>query len=287
MDRSSARGGIMGGPVDGPARLDAHYPPAEAVPGTRIAHRSSGFSGTLVALDGEVVIVTGNTGLEKRWRNTPGAFLVNGVAVRLVPPSEPPAVPAHLARATVSEHTRTASGSRAVVGARARVAQPSRIWVEGIHDAELVEKIWGDDLRLEGVVVERLDGADHLAEVVAGFDPAPGRRLGVLLDHLVAGSKESHLAASVRHPHVLVRGTPYVDVWQAIRPAVVGIPAWPHIPKGQPWKEGICTALGAAGVDPGVMWKRLLSAVKSWRDLEAPFVGAVEELIDFVTASEA
>jgi hypothetical protein len=235
---------------------------------------------------------------------------VGGQAVHLGPPK-----PTEAGAGRVSATARTASGSRAVVGARARVAQPSRIWVEGVHDAELVEKIWGDDLRIEGVVVERLDGADHLAEVVAGFDPAPGRRLGILLDHLVAGSKESHLAASVRCPycssagassrggrgpqpqplsgasagcpHVLVRGTPYVDVWQAIRPAVVGIPAWPHIPKGQPWKEGICTALGATGVDPGVMWKRLLSAVKSWRDLEAPFVGAVEELIDFVTASEA
>jgi hypothetical protein len=277
----------MGGPVDGPARLDAHYPAAEAVPGIRIAHRSSGFSGTLVALDGEVVIVKGNTGLEKRWRNTPGTFLVDGAAVRLVPPRDKPAVPAHLANAKVSDNARTASGSRAVIGARARVAQPSRIWVEGVHDAELVEKIWGDDLRIEGVVVERLDGADHLAEVVAEFDPGPGRRLGILLDHLVAGSKESHLAAAVRNPHVLVRGTPYVDVWQAIRPAVAGIAAWPQIPKGQPWKEGICAALGAPGIDPGLMWKRLLAAVRSWRDLEAPFVGAVEELIDFVTAPDA
>lgn len=84
---------------------------------------------------------------------------------------------------------------------------------------------------------------------------------------------------------MLVRGTPYVDVWQAIRPAVLGIPAWPVIPRGQPWKEGACAALGAGGTDPGLVWKRLLGAVRSWRDLEASFVGAVEELIDFVTAT--
>jgi hypothetical protein len=30
------------------------------------------------------------------------------------------------------------------------VARASRIYVEGKHDAELVEKIWGDDLRAIG-----------------------------------------------------------------------------------------------------------------------------------------
>src|ERR1700681_4864742 len=83
------------------------------------------------------------------------------------------------------------SGSRAVVGARARVARASRILVEGVHDAELVERVWGDDLRVEGVVVERLDGIDDLAAEIAAFGPAPGRRVGVLVDHLVPGTKES------------------------------------------------------------------------------------------------
>ena len=80
--------------------------------------------------------------------------------------------------------------------------------MEGIHDAELVEKVWGDDLREVGVVVERLDGMDDLTDVVRDLDPGPGRRLGVLLDHLVDGSKETRAAADVRHPHVLVTGTP-------------------------------------------------------------------------------
>ena len=53
---------------------------------------------------------------------------------------------------------RTASGSLAVPGARARVARAGRIYVEGRHDAELVERVWGDDLRVEGVVVEYLGG---------------------------------------------------------------------------------------------------------------------------------
>src|SRR5262249_24040700 len=144
----------------------------------------------------------------------------------------------------VANGRRTASGSRAVVGAPARVARASRIWVEGVHDAELVERVWGDDLRVEGIVVERLDGADHLEDEVRAFEPGPESRLGVLLDHLVAGSKEARLAASVRHPHVLVTGTPYVDVWQAVRPVALGIDAWPVIPKGQDWKAGVCHELG-------------------------------------------
>jgi hypothetical protein len=117
----------------------------------------------------------------------------------------------------------------------ARVAKASRILVEGGHDAELLEKVWGDDLRYEGIVIERLDGMDDLAAVVADFRPGPGRRLGVLLDHLVDGSKESREAAKIDHPHVLITGTPYVDVWEAVRPAVAGIDAWPDVPVGAQW----------------------------------------------------
>ena len=111
----------------------------------------------------------------------------------------------------------TASGSVETSESRARVARASRIWVEGVHDAELLEKIWGDDLRHAAVVVEPLHGADDLAAAVAGFRPGTTRRLGVLLDHLVEGSKESRIAQEVRHPDVLICGHPYVDIWAAIK----------------------------------------------------------------------
>jgi hypothetical protein len=161
------------------------------------------------------------------------------------------------------------------------VARASRIWVEGVHDAELVEKVWGDDLRVEGVVVERLDGIDHLQERVGDFQPGPDARLGVLVDHLVASSKEARLAATIDSTFVLVRGTPFVDVWQAVRPKAIGIAAWPVIPPGRPWKDGVCAALGID--DPAGMWRRLLGAVGGYSDLEPELVGAVEALIDFVT----
>jgi hypothetical protein len=170
----------------------------------------------------------------------------------------------------------------AVPGAAAQVARASRILVEGLHDAELVEKVWGDDLRVEGVVVQQLEGADHLDEVVRSFGPRPGRRLGILLDHLVDGSKETRIAAGIDHPDVLVTGHPFVDVWQAVKPSVLGIAAWPEVPRGEPWKEGVIRRLGA-GVEPWQFWKQLLGKVDSWTDLEPPLIGAVEQLIDFVT----
>jgi hypothetical protein len=177
---------------------------------------------------------------------------------------------------------RTASGSFAVADVPARVARASRIWVEGIHDAALVERIWGADLRVEGVVVEPLDGIDDLAAAVRVFAPGPGRRVGVLVDHLVAGSKESRIVGAVRDPNVLVTGHPYVDIWQAVKPSALGIERWPVVPKGTNWKDGICAALGVA--EPREMWRRVLASVDSYADVEVPLLRAVEELIDFVTS---
>ena len=267
--------GVLGGPVDGPLRMAVEYPSEEAEAGLAVVHRASRFSGRVVRFDADCVVLRGAVGSERLFRMVPGAFDVDGRAVTLVRPRVAAAAGAGVGVA------RTASGSVAVAGAPARVARAGRILVEGVHDAELVEKVWGDDLRVEGVVVERLDGIDVLVDVVRSFAPARGRRLGVLVDHLVPGSKEARLAAAVRHPHVLVTGTPYVDVWQAIRPSVLGIEAWPVVPRGTPWKEGVCAFFGEP--EPGRLWKRLLGSVRSYVDLEPSFVGAVESLIDFVT----
>ena len=271
MSRRDPWAGILSGPVDGPARVRAAYGEVTGLPGLAARHRGSGFTGVVARWERDGVVVRGASGLERIFLATPGGFEVAGAAVTLVRPAvaTPPAMTAV-----------TASGSLAVPGQRARVARAGRMLVEGVHDAELVERVWGDDLRVEGVVVERLDGIDGLAGVVAGFGPGPSARLGVLVDHLVPGSKEARLAAEVAHPHVLVTGTPFVDVWQAVKPAVVGIPAWPEVPRGEDWKTGVCARLQ---VDPATMWPRILAAVRTYADLEPPLVGAVERLIDFVT----
>ncbi|MFW2380116.1 MAG: DUF3097 family protein [Acidimicrobiales bacterium] len=267
--------GILSEPLDlnGPTKKRPEYASVPAELGMTIRHRSSFKTGTIIAFDPNWVTMRGEDGREFKQRNEPGAFSYNGTAVTLVRPTK-----AHQARAAV----RTASGSIAIPNAPARVARPSRIYVEGIHDAELIERVWGDDLRLEGLVVEPLHGADDLAELVRTFGPRPGRRLGVLLDHLVAGSKETRIAEEVNHPDVCITGHPFVDVWQCIKPSVLGISQWPVIERGTDWKRGVCAELGMDD-EPGVVWKQLLSNVDGYVDLEPSFVGAVEQLIDFTT----
>jgi hypothetical protein len=237
-----------------------------------VRHRTTGCVGAVVRFNPDQVTLCDQHGREHVLPVAAGAFSVGGRTVSLVRPAKP---------ATGQAKARTASGSVAPPRHGARVARPSRILVEGRHDAELIEKVWGDDLREEGVVVEVLHGADDLAAVVDRFDPRPDRRLGVLLDHLVAGTKEWHLAAGIDHPDVLITGHPFVDIWEAVKPATLGIEAWPSVERGTDWKTGVCAALGFTGT-PGQLWLTLLGRIGSYRDLEPGLVGAVEQLIDFV-----
>lgn len=229
------------------------------------------FCGAVVTWDKATVTLEDRNGRLRVFDLGPAAFLLDGAPVTLVRPTAAPKGP-----------LRSASGSVAVPDAPARVAREGRIYVEGAHDAELVEKVWGHDLRVEGVAVEFLDGVDDLPAIVADFSPGPDRRLGVLVDHLVQGSKESRIAERVRGEHVLVAGHPYVDVWQAVRPGAVGIERWPEVPRGVPWKDGVVQALGWR-MDTGRAWRRILDSVRSYADLEPSLLGRVEELIDFVT----
>jgi hypothetical protein len=283
--RPQARGGILSGPIDldGPARPRNEYPTMAARPGLVVKQRGTPITGTVIGLVNGVLQVRDRQGFEHRMALLRGGFEVDGQVVTLVEPRGPaPGAGPASGGAGGAASSRTASGSIAVPRAPAQVAKASRILVEGIHDAELVEKVWGDDLRVEGVVVERLDGADHLDQVVRSFAPRPGRRLGILLDHLIDGSKESRIAAGVAHPDVLVTGHPFVDIWQAVKPGVLGIDAWPDVPRGEPWKEGVLRRL-RVDAEPGRFWRHLLGKVTTWTDLEPPLINAVEQLIDFVT----
>jgi hypothetical protein len=253
----------------------APVPQVEAEPGLVVEDFEGRFCGAVVALDKDAVTLEDRHG-KRRVFPIPGSFLLDGSRVTLVRPAPRPAGPA-----------RTASGSVAAPSQRAKVARASRIYVEGKHDAELVEKIWGDDLRDVAVAVEYLEGVDDLPAIVADFKPGPGRRLGVLVDHLVTGSKESRIAlAASRSPDVLVVGHPFIDIWAAVRPSAVGLPCWPDVPKGQPWKEGVLRAVGwpcATPADVAAAWRRILGSVTTYADLDPALLGRVEELIDFVT----
>ncbi|MFG1781448.1 DUF3097 domain-containing protein [Rhodococcus oryzae] len=254
------------------------YPKVPADKGLVVEDSATGYCGAVVGMektyDGDYVRLEDSRRQTRLFAMREAAFLIDGKPVTLVRPT---------AAKKQAAATRSASGSTRVEGLKARTALPSRIWVEGIHDAALVERVWGHDLRVEGVVVEHLEGLDNLADRLAGFRPGPGRRVGVLADHLVEGSKESRMTQNVG-PHVLVTGHPYIDVWEAVRPKAVGIAAWPKIPRGQDWKTGICRELGWGTPQDG--WRRVYGAVSSFRDLESPLIGAVERLVDFVTATD-
>ena len=169
--------------------------------GMVVEDAQTGYVGAVVRVEYGRMELEDRHGRRKPFPIGPG-YLIDGKPVILTAPR----------RAAPAAPTRTASGSVAVTGARAKVALASRIYVEGRHDAELVEQVWGDDLRVEGVVVEYLGGVDDLAGIVEEFQPGPGRRLGVLVDHLVAGSKEARIADAVRRgpggAHTLVVGHP-------------------------------------------------------------------------------
>lgn len=251
-------------------RRRPQWPKQHATKGLVVRHRTTGVVGKIMRFSPQQVVLRDGNSREHTIPVADGAFSVGGKTVNLVRP------PAQQAKQKL-----TASGSVSLQHQGARVAAASRIVVEGLHDAELVEKIWGDDLRAEGVVVEPLHGADDLSEIIGEFSPTPDRRLGVLLDHLVADSKEFRIAAASARENVLITGHRYVDVWEAVKPSVIGIEVWPQIPKGQDWKEGIRAAFGFKGTT-GELWRTILGRVNSYRDLEPSLVGAVEELIDFV-----
>ncbi|MFF0911315.1 DUF3097 domain-containing protein [Microbacterium enclense] len=237
-----------------------------------------GFCGAVTRLEGMNVELEDRFG-KRRLFPLGGGFLVDGAPVVLIPPAAAP-----------KGRTRTASGSFAVDDPRARTARASRIFVEGKHDAELVEKVWGADLRAEGVVVEFLEGVDLLEQTLDAEPPTAERRYGVLVDHLVPGSKESRIAERImagRHgAHLRIVGHPFVDVWQCVTPRALGIRAWPEVPRSVEWKVGVCRALGWPAeeqADLARAWQHILSRVTTFRDLEPALLGRVEELIDFVT----
>ncbi|MFM7687811.1 MAG: DUF3097 family protein [Actinomycetota bacterium] len=252
-------------------RRGPQYPQVPADKGLLVEDRASGFFGDVVSHDARAVTLRDRNGRTRQFLFKPGGFLLEGKPVTLVPPQ---------AGSAPKQPSVSASGSvRADAAQRARVAAASRIWVEGRHDAELLEHVWGDDLRELGIVVEPMHGLDHVVQMVAEFRPGPTRRLGILVDHLVTGSKEARLAQQVQGPHVLVTGHPFVDVWAGVWPRVLGLAEWPEVPRGVPWKEGLCAALGQS---PDGFWPKLRNRVSSYADLRPELVGSVEQLIDFV-----
>ena len=260
------------GGISGARRLADTYTKVAARADLPLLHRSTGLRGRLWKFSDTLVVLRTPDGREHTFENRPGAFAHQGETVTLVRPAK--TAPSGAAT------RRSAAGGVVSTQAVARVAQASRLWVEGDHDARFMERVWGDELRELGIVVEPMHGIDDLVGAVAQFGPRPDRRLAILVDHLVPGSKETRLAEQVAGPDALVVGHPYVDIWQCVRPKAVGIQAWPEVPRGEDWKTGICNRLGWGTPVQG--WQRVLSSVDSFADLEPELVGAVERALDLL-----
>jgi hypothetical protein len=269
-------GDVLDDLPDRPARRADTFAARPATLGLVVLHRASGIRGRLQRLAGDVVELLDAQGRRHQFRNVAGAFAVDGETVVLLPPP-PPATNPSLRR----------SGSGAVVDpdAPARVARAGRLWVEGDHDAALLERVWGDELRDLAIVVEPLRGIDNLVTALEAFGPGPGRVVVVLVDHLLEGTREQRMADAIRTDHVHVVGHPFVDVWQCVRPVRLGIPAWPSVPRGEDWKTGVCSRLGWGTPHSG--WRRVLAGVESIADLDASLVNAVETALDLLTEAAA
>lgn len=249
-------------------------PPARRVSDTDdVVHRATGARGTVDKWHRDWVSLRLRSGSTRRVTNLEGGFSVAGETITLTGVDRTP-------RAG-STPGRTASGSIVAPQGPAKVARASRLWVEGDHDARLLERVWGDDLREAAIVVEPQGGIDDLEAAVARFAPGPQARLAVLVDHLIPGTKEWHITETQRSaasPWVTVVGHPFVDVWACVRPRAVGIQAWPDVPKGEDWKTGVCRRLGWGAPHDG--WRRILASVNGYSDLDPSLVGAVESALD-------
>ena len=122
------------GPQEIAAPVRSQLPEVPVERGMVLEDVQSGWVGAVTRVEKSggmhVVALEDRRGKSRSFRLGYG-FLLEGQPIRLMPPA-PRQAPAPAGR--------TASGSVRVAGQRAQVAKASRIWVEGKHDAELVEK---------------------------------------------------------------------------------------------------------------------------------------------------
>ena len=119
----------------------------------------------------------------------------------------------------------------------------------------------------------------------------------VTLDYLGEETGDAQRAAATAAQYVHLLGklgaeglTEDGAVEVSVKPTALGLPAWPDVPRGESWKEGVLRRIGwahATPADVALAWRRILRSVTSYADLEPELLGRVEELIDFVTEPDA
>ena len=139
--------------VRGPGALAASYKKIAVGRGVPLLHRSTGIRGRVHQVTDQIVVLQDAKGGRHTFENHPGVFAYQGETVTVV---QRRASAASAQPAT----KRSAAGGVVSTAPVARVAQPSRLWVEGDHDARFMERVWGDELRELGIVVEPMGGID-------------------------------------------------------------------------------------------------------------------------------
>ena len=235
---------------------------------------SSGFVGAVVRCEKDVVHLEDRFGKVRGYPLGPG-FWVDGRPVVLVRPKQAGPVRPDAQRLGLDLRGRRPGAGRPRRAASTSRASTTPSWSR---------RSGATTCAIEGVVVEPLHGVDDLPAIVKEFRPTQGRRLGVLVDHLVRGSKESRIAEQITGEHALVVGHPFIDIWQAVKPSVVGIKAWPVDPEGRALEGRRLHGAWAGRTTPATSGRSASSpACSSFTDLEPELLGRVEELIDFVT----
>ena len=187
-----------------------------------------------------------------------------------------------------------AAGDRVRFGRRVGCPRPGRAGLPHLRRRSprrrLVAQVWGEDLRIEGVVVEQLGGVDDLVEIVAEFARAGAPSWGCLSTTLsrVRRRRGSPMrcggARRHRHPgrrsslrrHLAGRETAAVGAGRLAQGAAAGGVEARRVPGAQP------AAQRSGGHRQGLAAHPF--AGSRLERLKPALISRVEELIDFVTA---
>ena len=200
-----------------------------------------GFCGDIVTITAEAVTLRDRQGQHRQFRYKPGGFLIDGKPVTLVragPRSQ---------RRPAGDQQRL--GRRPPAGAaQRRHGQPD------LGRGQATTPSWSSTCGATtcaswGSSSSRCTASTTWSAWSAEFAPspaAPARGAGRPPRRRLEGGAPRR---QVRGPDVLVTGHPFVDVWAGVRPQVIGLDAWPDVPRGVEWKEGMCDALGVSLTD--------------------------------------
>ncbi len=194
--------GILSGPIDldrGAGRPRVASPTVPATPGLALTERSSSAQLVVVAFVAGTVTVRDAFGETTQLRGPPGPrFAVDGRAVTLGPAAAAPAA-APVARRAGRSPLPPRPGWPGPAASSSR-ASTTPSWLRAGVGRRPAPR--GHRRR-----AARRHGPPRRRDP-ARSGPAPGRRLGVLLDHLVDGTKEARAAAATFRPRAWSPATP-------------------------------------------------------------------------------